>query len=341
LYFCPPLGHTLTKLREAFRRLPVEWQEPAPQTLALDMATAGTAFLHAGLSDALTRAELQDTRCLILPCGHSPTIGDLSRVESMQSLLARVQGRWLINMIGEQRLCSYFQPIVVCDRPEEIFAHECLLRGIGNDGRLVMPNEMYALARDANLLFMLDRAARLRHIKSAIEQQLSSQIFINFNPTAIYDPTYCLRSTVRAIAGSGFARDRFVFEVVESDAITDLDRLPRILEYYRENGYKVALDDFGAGFGSVNLLTRLKPDYIKLDMHLLRDVDSDPYKAKITAKLLEMARDLGVLTIAEGIETEAEYHWALRHGADFVQGYLFGAPTPAEVTLPAAVRVSR
>jgi EAL domain-containing protein (putative c-di-GMP-specific phosphodiesterase class I) len=54
-----------------------------------------------------------------------------------------------------------------------------------------------------------------------------------------------------------------------------------------------------------------------------------------------MARDLGVLTIAEGIETEAEYHWALRHGADFVQGYLFGAPTPAEVTLPAAVRVSR
>ena len=111
---------------------------------------------------------------------------------------------------------------------------------------------------------------------------------------------------------------------------------------YRDAGFKVALDDLGSGFSSLNLLTMLCPDFIKLDMGLIRDVDSHPVKATIALKLLEAARELGIATIAEGVETLAEWAWVRDHGADYVQGYLFarpGSPPPAP-RLPNATPLS-
>ncbi len=125
-----------------------------------------------------------------------------------------------------------------------------------------------------------------------------------------------------------------MFEVVESDEISDIDRLLRILDFYREVGLRVALDDVGAGYSSLKLLARLKPDFIKLDMDLIRNVDRDVYKAQVASKLLELARELHVSTVVEGVETVGEWQWATEHGADFAQGYLFARPEP----WPAAAR---
>ena len=94
----------------------------------------------------------------------------------------------------------------------------------------------------------------------------------------------------------------------------------------------MALDDVGAGYNSLTLLTRLRPDFVKLDMELTRGVDRDRYKARVVGKLLEMARDIGARTVVEGVETDGEWVWARAHGADFVQGYLFARPaTPPPV----------
>ena len=84
---------------------------------------------------------------------------------------------------------------------------------------------------------------------------------------------------------------------------------------------------------------RLEPDFVKLDVELIRDVDKDPYKAEIAAALLRLAQKLGITTIAEGIETAAEWRWARDHGADYVQGYLFARPAspPALPQVPEAV----
>ena len=167
----------------------------------------------------------------------------------------------------------------------------------------------YQAAKEADLLFPLDRAARLSAIRSAVSHGLddgNSRLFINFNPTSVYDPVFCLRTTVSAIAETGLKRDRIVFEVVESDQIEDIGNLTKITDYYRNAGFKVALDDLGSGYGSLNLLCGLKPDFVKLDMQLMRGIDQDFYKAQIVGKLLEMAQRLGVMTVAEGIETEGE-----------------------------------
>lgn len=86
------------------------------------------------------------------------------------------------------------------------------------------------------------------------------------------------------------------------------------------------MDDLGSGYSSLNLLHRLRPDFVKLDMQLIRGVHADPYKATMASRLLGLARDLGVLSVAECVETPEELEWVREHGADYVQGYLVARP---------------
>jgi EAL domain-containing protein (putative c-di-GMP-specific phosphodiesterase class I) len=100
-----------------------------------------------------------------------------------------------------------------------------------------------------------------------------------------------------------------------------------LLATYRDAGFRIALDDVGAGYSSLNRLHQLRPDFIKLDMDLVRGVDRDPYKALIARKTIEIASELGITTIAEGVETPGELEWARTTGAAFVQGFATGRPS--------------
>jgi len=328
LFLWPPLGHTAGKLEASLVADGFEVTEPAPNCLSVAVSAAMLELARDRWPQALSAAELEDCKCLILPTGVMPSFADLAQVQSLATLLGKLSGRWLTEILGEGRLATHFQPIVHTADPSNIFAHECLVRGVDRQGKLVSPFALYKAARDGKILFHLDRAARLQHIKAARQNNIATAIFINFNPTSIYDPAFCLKSTVAAIGNSGIEPSRFVFEVVESDEVNDPDRLPRILDFYREAGFRVALDDLGAGYSSLNMLSRLKPDFVKLDMELIRNIDKDPYKASIVGKLLEVARSVDVQTIVEGVETEGEWQWSIENGADYAQGYLFAKPAP-------------
>lgn len=329
LLIWPPLGHTGQKIEASLRQLGSTICEPAQHCLGVDITAELLAWIRDQWPKMLSQAEAADCRCLILPPGTAVSLEHFGQMTTLDTLLGRISGSWLVEMIAERRLLTHFQPIVSLEDPLEVFAYECLVRGRGDQGELIAPWMLYDAARRSKMLFHLDRAARLRHIQSASEHSLNTHIFINFNPTSIYDPAFCLRSTVAAINHSNIDPSRFVFEVVESDELTDPDRLPEILRFYRDAGFQVALDDVGAGFSSLNLLTKLKPDYVKFDMELMRGIDQDPYKANIVAKLLEVANELGIRTIVEGIETVGEWQWSVAHGAHFAQGYLFGKPAAA------------
>jgi EAL domain-containing protein (putative c-di-GMP-specific phosphodiesterase class I) len=200
------------------------------------------------------------------------------------------------------------------------------MRGRDRDGSLVSPGRILDTARSAELLFQVDLAARRAAIREAARLGLAAKIFINFTPTSIYDPHFCLRTTVRAVQELGIAPQNVVFEVIESEHVLDLDHLRKIMDYYREQGFGVALDDLGSGYSSLNMLHELKPDYVKLDMGLVRDVHAHPHKALIAAKLLEVAQALGIRSVAEGIETPEERRWLEAHGTDFLQGFHFAKP---------------
>lgn len=269
---------------------------------------------------------MQDSKSLVVAEGVTPTLFELMQMQSLSTLISRVQGEWLIEMLLEERLITHFQPIISCTPPHKIFAYECLLRGKERDGKLIYPDRIFNAGRTSGLLFYLDRDARLTTIRNIVDYQLTCPVFINFNPSSIYDPKYCLRTTLEAVKAANIRPEYIVFEVVESEEVKDLQHLLKILSFYRNFGFRIALDDLGAGYSSLNLLPQLRPDFVKLDMELIREVDGDPYKAIIASKLIEMARDLNIKIIAEGIESEGEWHWVKEHGVDYAQGYFFSRP---------------
>lgn len=326
LYIVPPIAEILEDMRRYFSGAGLGVSEPYTGILAVPFSGRE---LHRACEEYLSRMnrlEKDDTRVLLAALGEPPSVSQLARMSPLSQLVGRLQGEWLVDVLREERLVAYFQPIVECDRPDRVHAFECLLRGRDGDGAIIPPGQLFDAARAADLLFHLDRTARLTCIRDTQGVGLDKPIFINFNPTAIYNPEFCLRTTLAAIREADIAPEQIVFEVVESDGIEDVGHLLGILEYYRRHGFKVALDDLGAGFSSLNLLSKLRPDYMKMDMELIRDVDKDDYKARITENLLSLARSLDVRCIAEGVETLGEWQWLASHGADLVQGYLFARP---------------
>lgn len=327
LFIAPPLAHTQATIRTYLREAEIAYTEPFPAILAIALGGDKIQKLSKELKGRLSVSEMQDSKSLIVAEGTVPSLFDLMQMQPLSILLGRLQGEWLLDMMRENRLTSHFQPIVSSTDPSHVFAYECLLRGTEEDGTMVYPDRIFGAAATADLLFQLDRAARITAVRSAAEHKPQGKLFINFNPSSIYDPTYCLRTTLNAVQAAGLSPESIVFEVVESSEAHDVNHLVNIVSYYRDKGFQVALDDLGAGFSSLNLLTRLKPDFVKMDVQLIRDVDTDIYKAQVASKLLEMSQALGIQTIAEGVETEAEWRWVRDHGADYVQGYLFARPT--------------
>jgi EAL domain-containing protein (putative c-di-GMP-specific phosphodiesterase class I) len=278
------------------------------------------------LSSQLSHVERDDTRTLFV--AHDETISprQIVNTRSLSELLAQVSSRWLVDMIANDDLRIHLQPIVHAHDTTSVYAYESLLRGVATDGSLISPKMMFDIADSAKMTYQLDRAARLAAIRTVVDQNITSNIFINFNPTSVYDPRTCLRTTFAAIENAHINPQQIVFEVTESEYISDVPHLLNIITQYRHEGFRVALDDLGAGYGSLGLLAELKPDIVKFDRQLISNIDQNDFQQEVLQSLLRMAQRLGIETVAEGIERPEERDWLIEHGANYLQGYLFGRP---------------
>lgn len=180
---------------------------------------------------------------------------------------------------------------------------------------------------------MLDRVCRKTHLRNAAIHLAGQDVhlLINFLPTAIYNPEFCLTTTVAAARAGGLAPERIIFEVVETEKVTDLDHLRSILDYYRKKGFRVALDDLGSGYSGLAMLGDLDPDLIKIDRHLISRAVGSPMHRSICASLTQLGKDHGKLVLAEGIETIEEKELMESMGVDLFQGYFFGRPAPLPI----------
>lgn len=328
--------HTTRAFLDDFEQMGLEYTEPYDGIFRVDFGEGELRELCSEFLSSASKLELLDTKALVLSESETVSIHHLTRMEPLESIVAKTQAEWLFGLLNDERVYSNFHPIVETDNPETVFAYECLARATSQEGDIINPGTMFSIAHKTDMLFNLDRACRLAAIRGCVEHRLNKTIFVNFSPGTIYNPEHCLETTMQAIMQAGLSPEQVVFEVVESEEVADIDHLLGILKYYREHGFRVALDDLGAGFSSLNLLTRLQPDFIKVDMELIRDVNSDPYKAVITENILRMSRSLGVKTIAEGVETVEEWQWLKDKGADYIQGFLFAKPAapPEPIRVP-------
>lgn len=213
-----------------------------------------------------------------------------------------------------------FQPIVDLERCE-IYAYEALVRGPEGQGAA----HVLAQLTDDNR-YRFDQECRRKSILLAKQLGMTSRLSINFLPNAVYQPELCLRTTIAAAEQTSFPLERIIFEVAESEHVMEPQRLLSIFRHYHERGFLTALDDFGAGYAGLGLLTQFQPQLLKLDMQLVRHADHDPVKQAVLEGLLLTAAKLGIEVIAEGVETAAEAHWFRAHGVHRMQGYYFARP---------------
>ena len=175
-----------------------------------------------------------------------------------------------VGVLAEAEFWSAYQPIVsLADR--SVVAHEALLRGVV-DGREVGGGDLFFVAESAGWLHRLDRIGRESAITGAAPWLGDDDLFVNVHPTSIYRPQVCLAGTERVVHDTGIAPTQLVFEVVESHAIADRGHLVSVLEHYRSLGWRVALDDVGAGWSSLSLLAAVRPDVVKLDKALVQEL---------------------------------------------------------------------
>lgn len=233
----------------------------------------------------------------------------------------------LVEILKNRRIETWFQP-VFRSGSHQLWGYECLMRARDAEGSVINPGTLLDWARQEHLIFMLDRICRETHITNAAALPKDSSILINFLPTAIYEPSFCLRTTHAAVKAAGIDRQRVIFEVVESEQITDTDHLPNILSYYRKAGFKTALDDVGSGYAGLSLLADLSPDLIKIDRELVQRAAESKMHRIICNALVQIARQSGKLCLAEGIETKKEYEIMRSIGIDLVQGFYFAKPAP-------------
>ena len=231
---------------------------------------------------------------------------------------------WIDDVIQKGLITCYYQPIV--DQTEKIFAFELLARFQHDDGSMIYPNEIFTAAKKRGRLYALDHLCRMTAVRHSAG--LNKKAFINFIPTSIYSPEFCLKSTVSLASQLGIDPNQFVFEVVETEQVEDLDHLKNILTYYKDKGFQYALDDVGEGYSTIDALSSLQPHYMKLDMKYVQGVAIDSEKQLVAQTFLNKAIEIGSIPLAEGVETRADFEWLKHLGYQLFQGYLFGKPDP-------------
>ncbi len=309
--------------------------EPLPNTQLLlkDPEVLSTALSQ--WRDGLEEADLRCIRGALL-ASPMPSAEELAaailQLTPVDTLLARLQGRWLPKLMRDQQsFFSMFQPLVSVSR-REVLAYECLIRG--RDGAAVIPaSRLLNAAKTMGIVHDLDKTAW----RSAIQRGASlarqgHQLFVNFTPSSIVDLKFGLKEAVATCKEHGVPFENLVFEVTEGEEVHDIGQLEKIVNGYRAEGAKVALDDLGSGYSSILHLADLLPDYVKLDQGLVRGAHGDYVRSVLLKAITDAAHDLGIQVVAEGVETEEDLKFCIAIDADLVQGYYLAYP--AESPLP-------
>ncbi|OCL97297.1 GGDEF domain-containing protein [Arcobacter porcinus] len=220
-----------------------------------------------------------------------------------------------------------FQPIIY-SHTGKICAVEALLRNVQDIPGIETIDELFDLAFSDEYLYELDLKLREKAInKFAKLEQKNLKLFYNLDNRIIYNKNYSQGNTEKILEKYNLSKDVIVFELSEKGTAIEQNALSSMLQRYKESGYKIAIDDFGIGVSGLKLLYFSEANVIKLDRFFISNIDQDAKKRLFCSSIIDMAHIMGILVVAEGIETEQEFYTCKEIGADYIQGYLVQRPT--------------
>ena len=239
--------------------------------------------------------------------------------------------QWLRESIARRALVLHYQPIVhLADGA--VAGVEALLRIRNPDGSLVQPDAFIDLAEDTGLIESMSHWAiaeacrQWRHWLDA--EGLDLAVAVNLSPRALRDDR-CIETVRGALAHNGMPGQRLIVEITESSAFPDAELAQRVLEPMRALGMQVAIDDFGTGHSTLASLMQMPVDLLKIDRTFVAACGTDAKASAIVRAILELARNLGLRVVAEGVEHEEQLAFLQRHGCAKAQGFLIGRPMDA------------
>lgn len=213
-----------------------------------------------------------------------------------------------------------FQPLLRA-KDRSVFGYEALLRS--NSSSLYEPGAMLNAAERLDAVWSLGRVIRAQVAHQLARTDASSVMFVNLHPWDLMDPDlFDAEAPLTQLA------ERVVLEVTERIALDRVQDTQGRVGMLRGFGYRIAVDDLGAGYAGLASFAQLEPDIVKLDISLIRGIHSSLVKRRLVASMVSLCQELGSLVVAEGIETEAERDVLVDLGCDLLQGFRFARPGP-------------
>jgi diguanylate cyclase (GGDEF)-like protein len=274
--------------------------------------TAKDLFLFA---DNMTyKAKSQGKNCIVVP-----TNDDVVEIFQKSSDMSRL----LLNALEEKLVVPYFQPIVTCDG-QEVICNEVLCRVIVGD-QVIPASEFIELAEKLGVVSRLDAILMEKVFAHAKAEEYDGYLFINLSPKSLILKEF-VPSVIRLSNQYQIAHDKVVFEITERETVRNMTLLEQFVQDLKLEGFKFAIDDFGSGFSSFQYIRRLPIDFVKIEGMFVLNMLKDPKDMAFVKTLAVLAREFGIKTIAEYIESEELLHAVRDLGIDLAQGYYTGRP---------------
>lgn len=219
-------------------------------------------------------------------------------------------------------LTVYFQPIFSA-KDSKLFGYEALTRHISQDINI---KELFNKAKKDGSIFLLDMICRLNALSNAYLQQIKTYLFINICPETLLCPQHSFGLTERFAEEFNIPKEKIVLEITEETAVENYDVFLKSIFYYKDQGFKIAIDDFGVGFGGPKMLSLIKPDIVKIDRYFISNVESCNICKTFIEFTVSLSHDEGIMVVAEGIENQSQLNEVLSAGVDLLQGFYLGKP---------------
>lgn len=219
-------------------------------------------------------------------------------------------------------LTVFFQPIFSSIKGK-IFGYEALMR---HKRKNLNVKNFFSEAKKNGSIFILDIICRRNAIKEASKQNLKDFLFINIRPETLFYPQHEIGVTDQFAEEFSFPKDRIVLEITEELAIEHYELFVSSLSYYKNRGYKIAIDNFGSNLGGPKLLSLLEPDIVKIDKQFIYTIENNYFSKSFIEFTLKACQKLNIKVVVQGIENSTQLSEVINIGADLLQGYYLGQP---------------